>query len=79
VDQRERTVVKVLLFFESDPFSETTKEIAERVVAYRQVLVMSLCFAAYSILASRTSWLAWGSMLSLRLNKVSRQIRNRAA
>ena len=64
--------VQALLFFERAPSSETTEEISATVLAYRHVLVGSICFALYSIVASRRYWPAWTCALSVKMERAGR-------
>ena len=64
--------VQTLLFFEAPPFSEASEEIGATVLAYRHVLVGSICFALYSIVASRRYWPAWTCVLSVKMERAGR-------
>ena len=64
--------VQTLLFFETTPSSENAEEIRASVLAYRHVLVGSICFALYSIVASRRYWLAWTCALSVKMERAGR-------
>ena len=63
--------VQALLFFDAHPSSADTGDIAGRVIAYRHVLVGSLCFAVYSIVASRRYWPAWAGALSAKMERAN--------
>ena len=64
--------VRALLFFAPAPSSAAPEEIAERVLAYRHVLVGSLGFAIYSTVASRRYWPAWAGVLIAKLKRAKR-------
>ena len=65
-------LVQALPFFERAPFSEAAEEIRATVLAYRHVLVGSICFALYSIVASRRYWPAWTCALSVKMERAGR-------
>lgn len=64
--------IRVLLFFEPLPSAETAKEHAERILAYRHVLIVSLFFALYTVMASRSHWSAWRNALNAKLQSSGR-------
>ena len=64
--------VQTVLFFEPAPSLENAEKISVRILAYRHVLVGSLCFALYSIVISRPHWSTWAGALSARLVRAKR-------
>lgn len=65
--------VQAFLFFEPPPSSQSAGDLSEILLAYRHVLICSLCFAAYEIICSRRYWPVWAGALTakVRRNKLS--------